>query len=130
MKKTQVSYRVPYADTDKMGVVYYANYLVYFERVRNEILREIHYSYQEMESDGLILPVVEAHCDYGLSAKYDDMLDIFGWLGEGKGCRIKVFCEVKRENVLLVTGYTVHACLSSETNRPVRLPPKITSHAS
>ncbi len=128
MKKSQLFYRVPYADTDQMGVVYYANFLVFFERVRNEILRDINYSYLDMEKNGLILPVIEAHCEYSIPAKYDDYLEILGWFGENKGCRVKVFCEVRRDNILLASGYTIHACLSSTTKKPIRLPAEITKH--
>ena len=57
-----IEYRVPYADTDQMKVVYYANYLVYFERMRNELLRNTGCTYYQMEEDGLALPVIEAVC--------------------------------------------------------------------
>ena len=59
-----MTYRVPYADTDQMGVVYYANHLEYFERVRNEVLREAKLPYTLFEDQGVMLPVVEAHCNY------------------------------------------------------------------
>ncbi|MEO8682134.1 MAG: thioesterase family protein, partial [Vicinamibacterales bacterium] len=68
--------RVRYAETDKMGVVYYANYLVWFEIGRTNWLRETGWSYREMEADGLGLPVIEAHCEYKQGAKYDDELDV------------------------------------------------------
>ena len=70
----EMSYRVPYADTDQMGVVYYANYLEYFERSRTEMLREAGLSYSEMEKMGYFLPVSEAYCKYSGSARYDDLL--------------------------------------------------------
>ncbi len=68
--------RVRYAETDQMGVVYYANYLVWFEVGRTDLLRLAGWSYREMEADGFALPVVEAHCDYRQSARYDDELEI------------------------------------------------------
>ena len=68
--------RVRYAETDKMGVVYYANYLVWFEVGRTDLLRLSGWSYREMETDGFALPVVEAHCEYRQSARYDDELEI------------------------------------------------------
>lgn len=123
--KTRLMYRVPYADTDKMGVVYYANYLVYFERVRNEMLREINYNYKEMEKQGLMLPVVEVYCRYRKPAVYDDFLEISAWFGGGRGSRVTVNCEVRRDDALLVSGHTIHACLSTETGKPVRLPKEI-----
>jgi acyl-CoA thioester hydrolase len=117
-----MGYRVPYADTDQMGMVYYANYLVYFERSRNEVLRKIDYPYTRFEAEGLILPVVEAHCQYRSPARYDDWLDFYAWFEvEGK-TRIRASCEVRRSGEVLAEGYTIHACLSAETMRPVRLP--------
>jgi acyl-CoA thioester hydrolase len=61
-RKTRV--RVRYADTDQMGVAYYANYLVWFEVARTEWLRDGGWSYRQMEADGIALPVIEAHCEY------------------------------------------------------------------
>lgn len=118
----QLSYRVPYADTDQMGVVYYANFLVYFERSRNEALRALGVTYREMESEGILLPVVEAHCDYRQPALYDDLLEIHGWFERMGRTRVRACCEVRRGDALLAEGYTVHACLSRETMRPTRLP--------
>ena len=68
--------RVRYAETDKMGVVYYANYLVWFEVGRTDLLRESGWNYREMEKEGYALPVIEAHCTYRESAKYDDDLEV------------------------------------------------------
>ena len=63
--------RVRYAETDKMGVVYYANYFVWFEVGRTDLLRGAGWTYREMEVDGISLPVIEAHCDYRQPARYD-----------------------------------------------------------
>ena len=119
---TQIEYRVPYADTDQMKVVYYANYFVYFERLRNELLREIGSSYYQMEEEGYALPVIEAVCHYKSSARYDDLLTIRGWVSSIKGVRVTIECEVLRGEELLVSGHTVHACIDMKTGRPVRVP--------
>lgn len=119
-------YRVTYADTDQMGVVYYANYLVYFERVRNEVLRGVGLTYKEMEAAGIFLPVIEAHCNYKQPASYDDALEIIGWFEQVNATRIKASCEVRRGDTLLATGYTVHVVVSAKTRRPVRLPEAMT----
>ena len=118
---TSIEYRVPYADTDQMKVVYYANYFVYFERLRNELLRDTGYTYYKMEEDGLALPVIEAVCNYKSSAKYDDLLTISGWVSEIKGVRVTIRCEVRRGDELLVAGHTVHACIDMKTGRPCRV---------
>ncbi len=124
--KSVIKYRVPYADTDKMGVVYYANYLVYFERLRTELLREAGLPYLQMEEEGIMLPVIEAACYYKKPAAYDDLLEISGWVDEVKGPRVKIYCEVRKNGELLVFGHTVHACVDVNTRRPVR-PPEILS---
>lgn len=121
-KSASIHYRVPYADTDMMGVVYYGNYLTLFERCRNELMRQTGTSYRQMEQDGLMLPVIEAHVDYKQPAKYDDDLTITGWLEYANGVKMKICCLIERGDTLLASGHTVHACLSTKTLRPSRIP--------
>ena len=116
-----ITYRVPYADTDRMGVVYYANYLVYFERLRNELLRRTGTSYREWEERGIMLPVVEAFCRYRAPAGYDDILTVSGEVSPVKATRIRIDYRVFREENLLAEGYTIHACLD-KNGRPSRIP--------
>lgn len=123
--KVAVNYRVPYADTDQMGVVYYANYLVYFERLRNELIRAGGRSYRQWEEEGVNLPVIQAYCDYLKPAHYDDLLTITGSVTEAKKVRIRIECEVRRGDELLARGYTVHACLDRE-GKPIRVPVELT----
>ena len=66
--------RVSYAETDQMGVVYYANYFIWFERGRTELLRNIGLAYKDLEKKDLLLPVVKAFCSYHASAYYDDIV--------------------------------------------------------
>lgn len=117
-----VDYRVPYADTDMMGYVYYGNYLMYFERCRNEVMRATGLTYAELEASGTMLPVIEAHVEYHSAAHYDDLLRIAGWVEEARGVRIRIHCAVLRGDELLAEGYTVHACVDAATRRPVRVP--------
>jgi acyl-CoA thioester hydrolase len=120
-----ISYRVPYADTDQMGVVYYANFFVYFERVRNEMLRAIGYAYREIEADGLMLPVIEANCRYRQPAHYDDVLAISGSFETIGRSRLRIACEVHRDDELLATGHTVHACVNTHSSKPCALPERL-----
>lgn len=120
--RTTIQYRVPYADTDQMGVVYYANYLTYFERARNELLRGHGFSYKELEAIGIALPVREAKAKYLAPAHYDDELEIIAWCTEFKGVRLTICCEVRREGKLLVEGYTIHVCVNLKTLRPEKPP--------
>ena len=120
MNRVVTEYRVPYADTDQMGVVYYGNYLALFERARNELMRALGYTYKECEADGIMLPVVHAEVDYRRPAKYDDLLEIAAWVQAQKGVRIEIACEIRRkgEEQLLVSGYTRHVFVSTKDFRP------------
>jgi acyl-CoA thioester hydrolase len=126
--ETRLSYRVPYADTDQMGVVYYANYLVYFERLRSELLRQAGMPYGELEKAGIALPVIEAVCRYKAPARYDELIELSGHVAEVKGARIKICCEVSREGVQLAEGHTVHACVNKD-GRPIRVPKELAALA-
>lgn len=116
-----MSYRVPYADTDQMGVVYYANYLEYFERSRTEMLRDVGLPYSELEKTGIFLPVVEAGLKYRASAHYDELLTFRSQVGEMRGVRLVIESEVRRDGLLLVFGHVVLACVNSG-GKPTRLP--------
>ena len=118
--------RVRYAETDKMGVVYYANYFVWFEVGRTDLLRQAGWSYREMEHDGVALPVIEAHCEYRQSALYDDELDIRTVGSLVSPVRVEFAYEVVRpgDTTVLATGRTVHASLDRD-GRPCRLPERV-----
>ena len=124
MKKITMEYRVPYADTDQMGVVYYGNYLTLFERARNELMRACGYTYRQCEAEGWMLPVVHAEVDYRSSARYDDLLEVSAWVRLLKGVRVEIACEVRRkgESELLVSGFTQHCFVSTESFRPIPPP--------
>jgi len=127
MKKVVIEYRVPYADTDQMGVVYYGNYLTLFERARNELMRSIGYTYKECEAEGWALPVTHAEVDYRRPARYDDLLEVSATVSSQKGVRIEISCEVRRkgEQELLVSGFTRHAFVSTSTFRPIPPPERL-----
>ena len=118
--------RVRYAETDTMGVVYYANYLVWFEVARANLLREAGWSYREMEADGYRLPVLEANCVYRQPARYDDEIDVKTTGALLSPVRVKFEYDVVRpaDHVLLATGYTVHASVD-RGGRPCRLPERV-----
>jgi len=121
-KRVVMSYRVPYADTDQMSVVYYANYFVFFERLRNELIRKSGKTYLEIEQSGLMFPVVEATCHYVRSAQYDDELKITGWLAWVQGSRFQIEYEILRGTEQLVTGHTIHNVITMDGGRPRRVP--------
>jgi acyl-CoA thioester hydrolase len=118
--------RVRYADTDQMGVVYHANYLVWFEVGRTEWLRESGWTYREMEAAGVSLPVIEAHCEYRQPARYDDEIEISTEATVLTPVRIRFDYQARRtaDETLSATGHTVHAALGTD-GRPCRLPARV-----
>lgn len=118
--------RVRYADTDRMGVVYYANYLVWFEVARTEWLRATGWSYREMEHEGVSLPVIEAHCEYRQPARYDDEVDIAARATLLTPVRIRFDYDVTRaaDGSRAAVGYTVHAAVDA-AGKPRRLPARV-----
>jgi len=117
---------VRYAETDQMGIVYYANYFVWFEIGRTDLLRTFGWSYRDMERDGFSLPVVDAQCAYRQPACYDDTLEIRTIGVLLSPVRIRFDYQVVRsaDEALLASGHTVHASLDPD-RRPRRLPDRI-----
>ncbi len=118
--------RVRYAETDKMGVVYYANYFVWFEVARTDLLRALGWSYRDMEHAGVSLPVIDARCEYLRPARYDDELEI---RTEGRllsPIRMEFTYEVRilPAGIVAASGKTVHAALDT-TGRLCRLPERV-----
>ena len=119
--------RVIYGDTDQMGMVYYANYLRYFEIGRNEYLRVAGATYRAFEeTHGLMLPVVEAQASYHRSARYDDELRILTAVHARGAASVRFEYEIRRvgDDEKLVSGRTIHACITRD-GRVVRLPPEM-----
>lgn len=120
------TFRVRYVETDQMGVVYYANYLVWFEIGRVEFCRQHGFAYRDMElEDGLFIAVVEANCRYKASAHYDDEIEIRTCLRAMRR-RVLVFgYEVYRrsDHLLLADGETTHVVIDRQ-GRASALPQK------
>jgi len=128
MVTTQI--RVIYGDTDQMGVVYYANYLRFFEAARNEFIRAKGMRYRDFERDfKLVLPVVEANVQYKQSARYDDLLTIEIALAEARRASARFDYRVVREGALLATGHTIHACVDL-AGRVQRMPKDLLARLS
>ena len=113
--------RVLYGDTDQMGVVYYANYLRYFEAGRGECLRARGLDYREVERRGYRLPVIDAQVRYQRPAQYDDLLLIETCVASASGATVRFTYRVRRGEAQIASGETTHACLNAR-GRPVRLP--------
>ncbi len=121
---TQV--RVRYAETDQMGVVWHGNYLQYFEVARTEALRACGWSYRAMEESGIMLPLVEAHVEYVLPARYDDLLTVKTCVREPPKARLRFDYEVlNAAGEILATGHTVLGFVDAATRRPCRPPAQL-----
>ena len=108
--------RVLYRDTDQMGVAYYANYFVWFEQGRTELMRHFGISYNEIEKRGIMLPVSTCSCKYHSSARYDDIIRIETHIQNLSPVSITFSYEIFRDdtNQLLATGQTKHPFLNSD----------------
>jgi len=114
--------RVRYGETDQMGVVYYANYYVWFEVARNEFFRKLGFTYKTLEREGLYLPVVESHCTYKSPARYDDLIAVQTKLVNLENATLRFDYNVinKEKGRVLAQGYTVHAFVNRR-GRPTPL---------
>jgi acyl-CoA thioester hydrolase len=118
--------RVRYAETDKMGVVYYANYFVWFEVARADLLRSLGWTYREMEHAGVTLPVIDAQCEYRRPARYDDEIEVRTKGRMLSPVRMEFTYEIlfREDHSLAASGRTTHAALDL-TGKPCRLPDRI-----
>jgi acyl-CoA thioester hydrolase len=117
------SYRVIYGDTDQMGVVYYANYLRWFERGRAEFLRQMGLPYSAIERAGFHFPVTDVSCHYRQAARFDEVIQIETELAELGRASLSFSYRISREmdGCLLATGSTKHACID-HAGHVTRLP--------
>ena len=123
MEINRISFRIRYAETDQMGVVYYGNYAQYLEMGRVEWLRSFGISYKSMEEKGIMLPVISLQLKFRKSATYDDLITVVTKLKKTPGVRIEFDYEIFNETgELLVEANTVLAFINRETKRPVMCP--------
>jgi acyl-CoA thioester hydrolase len=121
-----VTVRVRYAETDQMGVVYHANYFVWFEVGRVELMRALGVEYKRMEiEDDCQIVVADAHCRYHHPARYDEQLRVRTCIAESKNRVIRFSYELFRDadGQLLATGETTHI-ICGRNGKPKRLPEK------
>lgn len=120
----ETNIRVRYAETDQMDVVYYGNYAQYFEVGRVESIRQLGFTYKDMEANGVMMPVVEFHCKYLRPAHYDDLLTIKTTLRElPADHRIEFHQEVYNEQKKLLTvGRVVLYFLDMKTRAKTSMP--------
>ena len=116
----ETSLRVRYVETDQMGVVYHSNFLIWFEVGRVELMRQLGFTYKDMErEDGCYIAVVDARCRYKAPARYDDQILVRTRLKNVRGSLIHFAYEILRETdgALLAEGETTHIVTDAEFNR-------------
>ena len=106
--------RVRYSETDQMGIVYHANYLVWFEVGRSELFRELDLPYTQFEEQGLGLAVIEASCRYRQPSRYDDELAIVTEIDKMSSRTVSFSYRVYREETLLAEGRTIHVFINKD----------------
>ncbi len=126
MTSHETRFRVRYAETDQMGVVYYANYLIWMEIGRSEYCRATGVRYKDMEAgDGIRLAVVDAHCRYMHPARYDEEIAVKTWIARANRRMIEFHYHIRGGETFqpLAEGETKHIFLGLDM-RPVKLPEK------
>lgn len=124
MKVHKTEIRVRYQETDNMGVVYYANYLVWFEVARTEYFRSAGINYSQLEEEGICLMVAGVNCQYKSPARYDDIVTIQTCISELKNSSLKFGYELFIGDRLIATGESVHV-FTNKSGRPTRIPEKV-----
>lgn len=126
MKSVRTTLRVRYAETDQMGVAHHANYFVWFEVGRTDLLRSLGWSYREMEAAGVAMPVIDAHCVYRQPVRYDDAVDVTttGTLLSPVRMAFSYELRIEGRPDLVATGRTEHAAVGTD-GRPCRLPARV-----
>ena len=115
--------KVYYKDIDQMGIVYYSRYFEFFEEARTEMLSSIGLDYSNIEENGAMLPVIEAHCEYKKGATFSQDLIVKTYIRELPKVKMKFdykICPAGSDEILL-SGYTVHACTNLK-GKPIKMP--------
>lgn len=113
---------VRYAETDQMGVVYHANYLVWMELGRTQLIKDLGFQYADMEKDGIISPVLDIQASYKKPLRYGETATIKTWVEEYDGFRSLYKYEIYNgAGELALTGSSKHVCVKRENFRPISL---------
>ena len=114
MMTGEITIRVRYAETDRMGLLHHANYLIYFEQGRTELLRSQGLVYKDLEDQGYLLVLTKADVKYRSPARYDDLLTLRTTIVRTTSVRVDHRYEMLRDGVLLAEGNTTLACVDRE----------------
>ncbi|MEE8138328.1 MAG: thioesterase family protein [Thermoanaerobaculia bacterium] len=118
----EIELEVRYAETDQMGVVHHANYLIWFEQARTSLCTATGYHYADIEKLGYLLMVTGAQLEYRQGARYGDTVRVICWLDRLNSRALRFAYEVRREDELLARGSTEHIWIEAASGRPRRMP--------
>lgn len=114
--------QVRYAETDQMGVVYHANYLVWMELGRTKLIEDLGFNYADIEKDGILSPVVDLNISYKTPVRYGEKALVKTWVEDYDGIRITYAYEIyNEENLLAISGQSKHVCVKKESFRPISI---------
>jgi acyl-CoA thioester hydrolase len=124
MKQYATIIRVRYSEIDKMDIAHNATYLHWFELGRTELMRELGFTYRQLEDSGVMLPVAEAYCRFIRPAHYDEEIKILTVIEEVRSRTLRLGCQIRRvsDDTLLSRGHTVHVCVDIATGATSALP--------
>ncbi|MFS0782124.1 acyl-CoA thioesterase [Bacillus sp. 1P06AnD] len=113
---------VRYAETDQMGVVYHANYIIWLELGRTQIVEDLGFRYADMEKDGIVSPVMDVQISYKKPMTYGDTATVHTWIEKYNGVKTVYGYEIyNQHNDLIVTANSTHACVKKDSFRPISL---------
>lgn len=126
LRTNRIQVRVRYSETDRMGYVYHVNYLEYFELARAEWVRDFWKPYRQIEDDGYMLVVIDAHINYHRPVFYDELIDVEAELKEWGRSRLAFGYSISKpgSNEIICTGNTGH-CFVDNKGKPCRMPEEL-----
>lgn len=127
MKISKTELTVRYAETDQMGIVHHSVYPIWYEAGRTDYIKMFGISYTEMESAGVMMPLINLTCHYGIPAKYEDVVVVETRATKLSAAKMVLYYEVKRKSdgVLLGSGTTEHGFVDSKTFKPINVKKKL-----
>ncbi|WP_026672122.1 acyl-CoA thioesterase [Alkalihalobacterium bogoriense] len=122
MKISRIPVEVRYAETDQMGIVHHSSYVVWCELGRTALIRELGFSYAQMEADGVLAPVLNINLNYKHTTKYGETVTVHTWIEAYDGLRVTYGYDIVNEKgETCVSGTSLHVCVKKETFRPISI---------
>lgn len=121
MEAVTTTVKVRYAETDQMGVVYHANYLIWFELGRSALLTSLDLDYLQLEKEGIVSPVLKVDASFLSPVRYGELVTIKTWVEKYDGLRVTYAYELLVEERLCVVASTVHICVRKDSFKPLSI---------